>query len=451
MPGLLRYLGYLLAGVALGGGFATGGCSSASSGAGSGPGGSAAVAGSGGSAALAGTSAQDASSDGSGGTLNLDAATSDVVNVDAACDLQKYEATIKKKPVDIVFIVDNSCSMDAESKSIQDNINVNFAQIMQVSGIDYRVILIAEHGGYNYPSSYESSICIDPPLSGATCPNPVPVNTPPTNNPPIFFHYDNNDVESTDGWCKAFYWSDKPDRYNLLPNGWLEMLRPDAFKSFVMVTDDRVQCMNQPSWYCSTSSCDYYDGSDPVGAAQKFDTDLMALSPQHFGTPTQRNYIWHSIVGVPSKGSAYLPSEPLVPSTSKCSSAVNSSPGNQALSMLTGGLRFPVCEGTGFDVVFQEIAKGVIEGAKIECEFPMPEPPPEKELDPATIQIEFTPSVGGNPKTFDQVDDVSKCKAGAFYIENETLKLCPDTCTEVQADPKAKIQILALCKPGTAT
>jgi hypothetical protein len=91
----------------------------------------------------------------------------------------------------------------------------------------------------------------------------------------------------------------------------------------------------------------------------------------------------------------------------------------------------------------------VIEGAKIECEFPMPEPPPGKELDPATITIEFTPSTG--PKLgFEQVAGAAQCKPNAFYIENDTIKLCPDACTTVQADQNAKIDIFALCKPDIA-
>jgi hypothetical protein len=106
-----------------------------------------------------------------------------------------------------------------------------------------------------------------------------------------------------------------------------------------------------------------------------------------------------------------------------------------------------VCEGQNFDVVFQEIAKGVIEGAKIACEFPMPEPPAGKELDPATINIEYTPSTGGGTTKFSQVADETQCAPNSFYIDGDQLKLCADTCTLVQGDQQAKIDILALCKP----
>ncbi|MGQ0505643.1 MAG: hypothetical protein ACT4TC_10010, partial [Myxococcaceae bacterium] len=50
------------------------------------------------------------------------------------------------RPVDIIFVIDNSGSMTSEIQEVERNINVNFAQIIQASGVDYRVILIAKHG-----------------------------------------------------------------------------------------------------------------------------------------------------------------------------------------------------------------------------------------------------------------------------------------------------------------
>jgi hypothetical protein len=381
-----------------------------------------------------------------GGGVNLDGSFTDVFNQDAACDLQEFKATLVTKPVDVIFAVDNSCSMAEEMKGIQDNINANFAQIIQASNVDYRVILIGEHGGYNYPSSYDSSICIDPPLSGGPCPVPVPVDTPPINNPPLFYHYDNNDIESNDMWSKMLNWYDKPDRYGQFPTGWKAVLRADAFKIIVGFSDDRI--------YDYTGGLFVYnDGNSATGAqtaAQKFDTDVTTLDPIQFGTPADRNYRYYAIVGVaPNPASAngeYSPTEPVA--TVDCPTAVNVGWGHQGLAILSGGLRFPVCEGQNFDVVFQEIAKGVISGAKIECEFPMPEPPEGKELDPATITIEYTPSGSGSGQQFSQVADETQCKPNAFYIHNDTLQLCPDTCTLVQGDDEAEVSIFAQCKAG---
>lgn len=398
--------------------------------------------GNGGSANSAGMDGS-AATGGSGAGVNLDGSFNDTLNPDAACDLQTFTATLVKKPVDIIFVVDNSGSMTNEVTAIQNNINVNFATIIAASGVDYRVILIADYG----PTGDES-LCINPPLSGAPCPAPVPANGQPTNNPPIFFHYDHSNVESTDSWCKMLDWYDQPDLFGLAPTGWKEWLRADSFKAFVQITDDRVSCSAAGGW-------SYNDGSNPTTAAAtaaQFDADLLARDPLQFGTAAERNYIWYSIIGVVGNSAnpdqSYPPTDPIV--TTKCTTAVNTGMGHQAISQLTGGLRFPVCEGNGFDAVFQEIAKGVIEGAKVACEFPIPEPTNGKELDPATITIDYTPGGTGTPQKLEQVPSLAQCKPNAFYLEADLIKLCPDACTLIQSDDKAAIQILALCKGGIA-
>jgi hypothetical protein len=468
----LRYSGYAVVGLALGGAL-SGACSASDTGSGGAGGGTAATGGGGtggGPGGVGGTGAVDGG--GTGGGINLDGSLQDgKIDPDAACDLQTYKATVTKAPVDVIFVVDNSCSMAEEMTAIQNNINTNFAQIIAQSGIDYRVILIGEHGSPTSPSSYESSLCIGPPLGGKPCAGVGP-NTAPSNNPPVFYHYDHDDVESSDAWCKMLDWYKKPDRYNLAPNGWSEWLRKEALKTFVLVTDDRMSC-KWPTTSTYYSSCSanaaqcYTDGTSSTytslapQAAQQFDSDILALDPVQFGTTTTRNYVWHSLTGVIKNSASttgeYQPSDPIVPYSSKCSSAVNSGPGSQELSRLTGGLRYPVCDGLGFDVVFKKIAEGVVSGAKIQCDFPMPDPPAGKELDPKTIQIQYSPSAGGPSQKFDQVADLASCKPGAFYIEpgsdggdagTDKLILCPDTCKVVQSDNQAGIEILALCKAG---
>ena len=467
----LRFAGYAATGLIVGAALSSA-CSASDSGGGSGgggggsaSGGSSGAGGAGGSMG-GGSAAGGLDGGGTGGGIVIDSGGDGAIPPDAACDLQTYTATISKGPVDVIFVLDNSCSMNGEMAAIQSNINLNFAQIIASSGIDYRVIMISEHG----PTT-DASLCIGPPLGGKPCTGVV-ANTAPSNNLPVFYHYDRDDIESTDGWCKMLDWYKKPDRYNLAPGGWSEWLRKEALKTFVMVTDDSMSC----SWpytgtyppSCSTngSKC-YTDGSSTTyatmapQAAQFFDADLLALDPLQFGTAQKRNYIWHSLSGVIKNSASalgeYQPTDPLVAYTNKCPSAVDSGPATQALSMLTGGLRYPVCEGAGFDVVFKKIAEGVIQGAKIQCDFPMPEPPAGKELDPKTIQIQYTPSVGGSKEIFEQVADVTQCKPNAFYLEGGSdagdasmgkLVLCDQACGKVQGDASPKVEILALCKSG---
>src|SRR5262245_1645323 len=48
-----------------------------------------------------------------------------------SCAGLQVEATIEYKPADIIFIIDNSGSMSDEINQVEQNINVNFAGIIQ--------------------------------------------------------------------------------------------------------------------------------------------------------------------------------------------------------------------------------------------------------------------------------------------------------------------------------
>ncbi|MGA9522274.1 MAG: hypothetical protein WBV82_12460, partial [Myxococcaceae bacterium] len=85
-----------------------------------------------------------------GGDGGTDAGNNPGLNLpfpkEEACESLSDEASLTKKPVDIIVVIDNSGSMTAEIVAVENNINVNFAQIIEQSGIDYRVILLAKHG-----------------------------------------------------------------------------------------------------------------------------------------------------------------------------------------------------------------------------------------------------------------------------------------------------------------
>ncbi len=391
------------------------------------------------------TSATNTSSETSsgGGSFGFDAGITDAdLTEDSACAQQAAEATLVKKPVDVIIAIDNSGSMGQEIKGVQDNININFAQILQASGIDYRVIMFAEHG----PLGPES-VCIEAPLSGIPqggCANPPGA---PVNNPPIFFHYDFHQVSSHDGLCKLLDRYAVPDDHNAAPMGWQQWLRPEAFKTFLMVTDDGVSCT-------SNTGKGNFNDNDKVGpgdaVATQWDVALTTMDPVQFGTPEKRNYIFYSLVALVEKDKnnkalPWLPSDPIT--TQMCPTAADPGTGYQGLSNLTGGLKFPLCSPMFYDTMFNEIAKGVIEGAKLNCEFEIPEPPANLEIDLETVIVEFTPS-NGPAVQFEQVADENECAAGKFYIDEQAglIKLCPDTCKQVEGDDQGKIQVLFGCK-----
>jgi hypothetical protein len=124
---------------------------------------------------------------------------------------------------------------------------------------------------------------------------------------------------------------------------------------------------------------------------------------------------------------------------------VNNGPEYQDLSILTGGLRFPVCNTASYNAVFTKIAEGVVEGSTVECAFPIPEPPDGQSIDPSTIVINYTPGNGGAEEKLGQVPDEGSCDGKSFYLQGATINLCPLVCGQVQSDPKAKLQLLYGC------
>jgi hypothetical protein len=341
---------------------------------------------------------------------------------DAACAEVKAEATLEKKPVDIIFVIDNSGSMTDEIVAVQNNINNSFAKIIGMAGIDYRVIMVTSHGN----ASSAQSVCISKPLSTINC-SPVPAQ--PGNNPPRFYHY-SIEIESTDSLSRllaSYGPGGVRDQYNLaMGMGWQTWLRPDTFKVFIEITDDE---------------------STMTSAA--FDRDLLAKSAMHFGTAANRNYVFHSITGLKENVPATKAWDPMDPiQTQRCTKgggAVNAGIKYQELSRLTGGLRFPICEHASFDAVFNNVAMGVVAGAKVSCDFPLPSAPPNQKIDPDSVLIEYTPGDGGMVETFKKVAGPGACMPQAFYIDKDRVYICPEACTTVQKDAKAKVNVLFDC------
>jgi len=79
---------------------------------------------------------------GSSGTSGASGGTSGGVE----CAVQEAAASLTKRPVDIIFAIDNSGSMSGEIAEVEKQVNDNFATLIAASGIDYRVIMVSSHG-----------------------------------------------------------------------------------------------------------------------------------------------------------------------------------------------------------------------------------------------------------------------------------------------------------------
>lgn len=338
---------------------------------------------------------------------------------EASCAAASVEVVLPPpNPVDIVIALDNSGSMSDEAQAVEENINVNFASILERQKVDYRVILVTEH---RESDRDDTALCVRSPLSSlAACPSPEPG---PTDR---FFHYaarvgSHNALEV----LLESYDGREADEFGLAPGGWSEWVRPNSKKVFLAITDD-----------------------DARDSATEFVSELTRLSPESFGAgPEALQFTWHSIVGLQERAQpseAYQPDEPV--EQERCANSVNNAGETyQELSRLTDGLRFPICQFQGYDAVFSQIADQVVESTSSPCEFEVPEPPVGRSLDLAAIEVSYRPGTGGAPRPFGQVQAAAACNADGFRVVGNTVSLCPEACNTVSADSGARVEVEFAC------
>jgi hypothetical protein len=354
------------------------------------------------------------------------------IELEDACIIDRAGAALVKEPVDIVLVLDNSGSMADELAAVEQNINVNFAAILAESGIDYRVILISRHRRDLRDSSEEAStsICVSSPLSDAA-------DCDDQGRPAFsdrFFQYsvkvnsdDSFDV-LLDTFAPPFDDSEREEKFDQAPDGWSAWLRPRAKKVFLEMTDDAAAM-----------------------ASASFVEQLTAIAPDAFGTPTEPRFVFHSIVGVVEKDpptAPYLPEEPLV--TERCegnaNDVENAGTPYQELSRLTGGLRFPLCQFDGFDVVFRKIAEDVVVTSGVACDFAIPTPPDGQALNLDQLAVSLARGDGSGPLQLGQTASLGECQADAFYVAGDRINLCPGACEAVRRDPSADVEVLFTCR-----
>jgi hypothetical protein len=317
------------------------------------------------------------------------------------------------QPADIIWAIDTSCSMTEEVPSVQDNMNAFSQQIIQ-SGIDVHVILIAA-----YPNGLLSGglgICMQPPLGKAGgCPSTTPGSD---NNLPTFFHDHNPPlgVQSTNG-LNAIIKSFK----NYDP-----LLRAGASHWVVGVTDD-------------DASDPPYGGLSPSAGADKFIADYKALSPK--------------LADFKMSGITAL---------SKCANAASIGAHWQYVIQKTGGLSADICKcapgqtqqcSQAFQTIFTQLAQKIIQASKpLDCQWPIPAPPPGQSLEPGKVNVQFTDNSTGKTTMLYHVQDKAHCdpQKGGWYYDSDLnptqVISCPASCTTIKAATDAKVDVLFGCK-----
>jgi hypothetical protein len=116
------------------------------------------------------------------------------------CSALSVDAAPAAAPADIIWVIDNSGSMDEEEDRVQDNLNA-FSQAISDSGIDHHVIMVTN----------ASHVQVPPPLGGSD----------------RYLAID-RDIDSNDALEKLL--ATFPE--------WRDFLRPGSVKHFIVVTDD---------------------------------------------------------------------------------------------------------------------------------------------------------------------------------------------------------------------
>lgn len=348
---------------------------------------------------------------------------------DASCATATAGAMLDVDPVDIIFMVDNSTSMEPAIREVEQGLN-DFADRISGSGLDYRVIMLSERGT---TSGDGIRVCIPPPLAGdSSC-----------GDGERFFHV-SVDVRSTqqveqflgtlaqsEGYAEGDARGSRP---------WREFLRDEATKTIVVVTDDDsrtcafphdgvTECDAGDPPLTLTSLEDYPGGNNPFSGLEIGPGILTATYGDLF-----EGYTFNAIYGWGSE------SDPSVMCDSG-TAGFPSKPGRTYTELVqrTGGVRAQICDqadSAAWDAFLDEVADTVAATARIACTLPLPAPPDGMTLNPSRVNV-FLRS-GGTSDVIGKVSDgePSCGPTGGWYYDDDDapteVRLCPATCDLAQ-------------------
>ncbi|MEO7092129.1 MAG: hypothetical protein ABI175_02685 [Polyangiales bacterium] len=359
------------------------------------------------------------------------------IDPDAACASTAVTAKVDVLPVDIIWVVDNSSSMEPAVAQVKTGLN-DFAAKIAAKSLDYKVIMLAIRnktspltlgGGTRYP------VCIPAPLAGDdNC-----------GNGPRFFHT-SVDIFSTQPLEQILGTLGQTAGYKVgesrggdLP--WADQLRKTATKTFVIVTDD-------DSRLSATEFETFAGGKNP------FNSNTLPpgiLDPSW--TAITGGFDGYSFSGIYGWGSLTDPS--VVCKFTDGTSPAKSGATYTTLVTKTGGVRAKLCDGAAaWGTFFDAIATSVVKTSKLACDLEIPLPATGT-LDPSQVNVRI--SSGGKTEIIPKVKDAAACgtDAGWYYDDDLAPKrvfLCPAACTKVNtpiSTDKNTIEVLFGCKTIT--
>lgn len=242
------------------------------------------------------------------------------------------------RPVDIVMVVDQSESMDAEIAGVKANLN-SFTTTLNNSGIDFRFILLAKRGTGTY------DMCVPAPLGGANCADGTR------------FKQVDSRVYSNDALYAIQQRIDPIEAF----------MREDSLRVFIVITDDNARA----------NGGTYINGS-------YMSTTLLLAQPFHdflLARPGYSDYVFHSVIGDETNGS------PLY-----CDDTADTGTEYLMLSDWTEGLTAAVCT-PDWSATFKDFATNILSRTLL---YPLSDDPenPLENLPYDVVALDFV-----DPKT----------------------------------------------------
>jgi hypothetical protein len=326
-----------------------------------------------------------------------------------SCEAISEKAANRRAPADIIIAVDNSGSMDEEIAFVRSELNEFSAQI-EASGVDVRIILISAAyapPGTSVPNDDDDAndesdedaeeddngICIDAPLGSGSC--------PADSNAPRYTHIP-TEVGSHDA-------------LNLIieefPN-YQSQLRPEATKTFVVVTDDNAE-------------------DAPNDSAAGFRMSVAGLPGGLFPQWTFSGIFCQR----------------------ECEQAAEIGTVYQQLVDETIGVAGDLCD-QNFAPVFDALASAVIASSGLACQWSIPSAPAGQSFDRGKVNVQY--AVGGSaPMSLLQVPGAADCASRAgWYYDNPSdptqILVCPAACDMLQNDVQASFEVLFGCETQMA-
>ena len=164
---------------------------------------------------------------------------------------------------DIIFVLDTSSSMGAETNYVMSNLNA-FGQHLEDEGIDYHVVLVGQ-------TQSCCDICVNPPLASVAC-----------GDTGERYRRVDQLILSVDA-CSRMAETEVYAQYT-------QFLRPDAAKTIVFISDDGITdteydgSTNPGEYGCVAESCKTIKGN-------KWLNDLQSLDVEPRGRPGGRRAI----------------------------------------------------------------------------------------------------------------------------------------------------------------